>query len=1088
MRQPASFPFGEPEPALSSSPTAQSDHRGARAAGERPPRERTLPDLLQERVRTDPHATALADDAATLSFRQLNARANQLAHLLIGLGAGPERVVGVALPRSIDAIVAMVAVLKTGAAYLPLNPDYPVERIAFMAADSAPVTVLAADTVGLKPADLPGTRLLGWEGLDTSAYPTADPTDDDRTRPLRAAHPLYLIYTSGSTGAPKGVLMPALSLVNLLAWHGERFACGPDVVVANLSAIGFDFSMHEMLAALVHGKRLAVPTEETRRDPVRLVHWLDRHGVNQVFLPNVLIESMCEAAEEAGVALDGLTDIVQSGEPLVLGEGMRRFVREHPGLRVHNHYGATEMQDVTAWICDADTLRPPAAGTPLWNTRVHLLDRELRPVPDGVAGDLYVSGVGLARGYLNRPGLTAERFLPDPFGEPGRRMYRTGDVARWNGDGELECLGRSDNQVKLNGFRVELGEVEAHLRERPEVARAVVLPRENARGGKQLIAYVVPAGPARPDSRALRLELARVLPPHMVPAAVVTLTEFPLSSNGKIDLRALPSPATGSGGSRPGTPDEEAMVDAFTEVLGVADVGADDDFFALGGDSIAAVRLVIRARRDGKAISTRDVFELGTPRRLAGAGAVQDVRNIPVRPLLALHHKHLGRLQAARPDIEHLLPVSPVQQGFLFHRLQDADGPDVYTQQLVLRLGGRVSGTALRAAARELLARHEALRAGFFTEGLPEPVQLVAAEAELPWRETDLSRLDVRDADAEVRRLTEESRAVPFDLCVPPLLRLHLIHRSPQDHHLAIDYHHILLDGWSLTLLVRELFARYRGDGDPAPAPSTRDWLRAMRSRDGDEAALAWRTALTGIPEPTVLAPAADGARPAPSSARYVLDLPARTTDSLAALGRAGRVTVNTIVQAMWGVLLGSETGTRDVVFGTTVSGRTPDVEAVDRMMGLLINTIPVAVRIRPEESVSTMLRRLQHEHQTLVPHQHLGLGSLQRLLGWSAEFDTLLVFENSEMQLHTTAGAAEEPRVTEVELSDDTHYAISLLATPGPRLRLSLTFRPGLIGADRIRSLAGRLARLLTAVAEDPHRPVGELPAAAGAESASVS
>ncbi|MFF9127531.1 amino acid adenylation domain-containing protein [Streptomyces sp. NPDC014889] len=1073
---------------MSSSPTAQSDHSGAPDANEQPLRERTLPDLLQERVRADPHATALVSDTATLSFQQLDVRANQLAHLLIGLGAGPERVVGVVLPRSIDAIVAMVAVLKTGAVFLPLNPDYPVERIAFMVADSAPVTVLVGDAVGLKPADLPGTRLLSWESLNTASYPTADPTDDDRTRPLRAAHPLYLIYTSGSTGAPKGVLMPALSLVNLLAWHGERFAGGPDVVVANLSAIGFDFSMHEMLAALVHGKRLAVPTEETRRDPVRLVRWLDHHGVNQVFLPNVLIESMYEAAAEVGVGLDRLTDIIQSGEPLVLGEGMRHFLREHPGLRVHNHYGATEMQDVTAWTSGADTLRPPAIGTPLWNTRVHLLDQELRPVPDGVAGDLYVSGVGLARGYLNRPGLTAERFLPDPFGEPGQRMYRTGDVARWNDDGELECLGRSDNQVKLNGFRVELGEVEAYLRGRPDVARAVVLPRENAQGGKQLIAYVVPSGSARPDSRTVRLELARVLPAHMVPAAIVTLDELPLSPNGKIDLRALPSPVTGSGGARAGTPDEELMVDAFTEVLGVADVGADDDFFALGGDSIAAVRLVIRAQRGGMAISTRDVFELGTPRRLAGTGTVQDVRNTPVRPLLSLHHQHLGRLQAARPDIDHILPVTPVQQGFLFHRLQDEDGPDVYTQQLVLRLGGRVSSTALRAAARELLARHEALRAGFFTEGLPEPVQLVVTEAELPWRETDLSHLDTHDADAEVHRLAEESRKVPFDLCTPPLLRLHLIRRSPQDHQLAIDYHHILLDGWSVTLLVRELFARYRGDSDPAPAPSTREWLRALRARDSDEATLAWRTALTGIPEPTVLASTADDRRPSAPSARYILDLPAHTTESLASLGRGNRLTVNTIVQAMWGVLLGAETGTRDVAFGTTVSGRTPDVEAVEQMIGLLINTIPVAVRIRPEESVLTLFQRLQHEHQTLAPHQHLSLGTLQRLLGWSAEFDTLLVFENSEMQLHTTTGTAEGPRVTGVELSDDTHYAISLLATPGPQLRLSLTYRPGLIGVNRIRSLAERLAQLLTAVAEDPHRLVGELPTAAGAEGASLS
>ncbi|MER6797631.1 AMP-binding protein, partial [Amycolatopsis mediterranei] len=376
------------------------------AAGEvRSVPEATLPQLFEAAVRAHPTAPALlSDETGVLTFAELNAKANRLAHLLIGLGAGPERVVGVALPRSPDAVVALVAVLKAGAVYLPLNPDYPAERLAAMVADADPVTVLTAAGVGFGSAPA-----LEWDSLALGDFPDTDPADADRIAPLDPAHPLYLIYTSGSTGVPKGVAMPAASLVNLLAWHAGRFAVGPGTRTANLSAIGFDFAMHEILSALVHAKCLVVPAEDVRTDPIRLARWLDRHRVHQVFLPNVLIESLCEAAGVAGVALADLRDIIQSGEPLVLGETLRGFLRTHPGLRVHNHYGATEMQDATAW--SSGRTEVPTIGTPLWNVRVHVLDDDLRPVPDGEPGDLYVAGAGLARGYLGRPGLTAERYL-----------------------------------------------------------------------------------------------------------------------------------------------------------------------------------------------------------------------------------------------------------------------------------------------------------------------------------------------------------------------------------------------------------------------------------------------------------------------------------------------------------------------------------------------------------------------------------------------------------------------------------------------------------------------------------------------------
>ncbi len=1035
---------------VSSLPTAGERHGEVRSVPDA-----TMPQLIEAAVRAHPTAPALlSDETGTWTFDELNTRANRLAHLLIDLGAGPERVVGVALPRSPDAVVAMVAVLKAGAVYLPLNPAYPADRLAAMVADAGPVTVLTATDADLGPAPA-----LRWDTLALGDFPDTDPADADRIAPLDPAHPLYLIYTSGSTGVPKGVAMPASGLVNLLAWHAGRFAVGPGTRTANLSAIGFDFAMHEILSALVHAKCLVVPAEDVRTDPIRLARWLDRHRVHQLFLPNVLIESLCEAAGVAGVALTELRDIIQSGEPLVLGATVRDFLRTHPGLRVHNHYGATEMQDATAWSTGRTT--EPTIGTPLWNVRVHVLDDDLRPVPDGETGDLYVAGAGLARGYLRRPGLTAERYLPDPFGAPGQRMYRTGDLARWNADGELECLGRKDNQVKINGFRVELGEVESRLRKLPDVRQALVLPRPAASGGKQLVAYVVGA---EPDVTAIRAELARTLPAHMVPAAVLALPELPVAPNGKVDLKALPSPTFATGAAEAETPDQQSLVDAFAAVLGVP-VGVDDDFLALGGDSLGAVRLVVLARRAGLAVDTRQVFELGTPRKLAAIAAGTTATAIPVRPLVALHHHQLNRLRAVHPNLSEILPVTPVQQGFLFHRLQETDS---YTEQLRLELTGPVDARALREAAASALRRHAPLRAAFEVAGLPEPLQVVVAELEPPWRETDLSALGAAEARDRADVLADRSKATPFDVRTPPLLRLHLVHLPGGGAHLLLDYHHLLLDGWSVTLLVRELLAP---EAARTPAPPLRDWFRVLRAKDRDAAVAAWRSALDGIAGPTVLAAPADGSSADGSSAsvHHVVDLPASVTARLVELTRTDRLTLHTIMVALWGFVLAAETGRRPAVFGTTVSGRMAEVPEVENLVAMLVNTVPVAVSVDPREPVRAFLRRVRAEQLALAPHQHLGLGTIRRLASWDAEFDTLLVFENPDLLL-------DDPRIAGVRHSDDTHYALSLLVTPGETLRIAFTYRPHLVPETRVHRLADALSAHLTAVAEDGERPVGEL------------
>ncbi|GAA3086404.1 amino acid adenylation domain-containing protein [Streptosporangium carneum] len=591
-----------------------------------------LPALFAAQAARTPQAVAVVAGEESLTYAELDARSNRLARTLLARGAGPERFVALHLPRSADLVVAVLAVLKTGAAYLPLDPDYPAERLEFMLTDAAPHLVVtgteAADRLGLTGASL---VLLDGDGPAAAGGDEAI-TDAERPAPLSPAHPAYLIYTSGSTGRPKAVVMTAGAVVNLLAWHDRALPAAPGAVVAQFTAIGFDVSVQEILSALLSGKTLAVCDEETRRDPRAFARWLARHRVGELFAPNLVVGAVCEAAVETGAELPDLAHIAQAGEALVPGGAIRDLYArgERPGRVLHNHYGPSETHVVTAYTLPddvADWPVSPPIGRPIDNTRVYVLDERLRPVPPGTPGELYVAGRALARGYWNRPGLTAERFTACPYGEPGERMYRTGDLARWNAADELEYQGRADLQVKIRGFRVEPGEIEATLMRHPEVTRSAVVVREDEPGDRRLVAYVVPAAGASPEPRSLRDHVAASLPAHMVPSAVVELDALPLTPNGKLDRRNLPAPQDSPtpGGRAPNGPVEQSVCALFAEVLGRPSVGADDDFFSLGGHSFLAARLVNRLRDTlGAELELRALFEAPTPaalaRRIASGG------------------------------------------------------------------------------------------------------------------------------------------------------------------------------------------------------------------------------------------------------------------------------------------------------------------------------------------------------------------------------------------------------------------------------------------------------------------------------------
>ncbi|WP_327170524.1 amino acid adenylation domain-containing protein [Streptomyces sp. NBC_01336] len=599
----------------------------------------TLIGPIEAQVARTPDATALVYGDVSLTYAELNTRANRLARHLRTLGARPGAVVAVAVPRSVELIVSLLAVLKAGAAYLPLDPEYPAERITYMLRDAAPVCVIT-DRADRLTDDATTARVV-LDGLDVSGYPWCDPS-----RPLTPAHPAYVIYTSGSTGRPKGVVVSHGAIDNRLRWMQDAYGLTTQDRVLQKTPSSFDVSVWEFFWPLREGAALVVAEPGGHKDPAYLARLINEQAVTTChFVPSMLQVFLAEA--DPG-ACAGLRRVFCSGEALPR-ETAHAFGRALPRVGLHNLYGPTEAAvDVSFHACAPHDSGPVPIGQPVWNTRLYVLDAALRPCPPGVPGELYLAGRQLADGYLNRPDLTAGRFVADPFAGPARRMYRTGDLARWTEQGEVEYLGRTDHQVKLRGQRIELGEIEAALAARPQVDGACALVREDRPGDQRLVGYVTGGA----DPADVRAALARELPEHMVPSAVVALDAFPLNPNGKLDRRALPAPVfTGGGGVRVMSAREEALALLFAEVLGAAAVGPDDAFFDLGGTSLLAVRLVARVREEfGAELTIGSLFEASTPAALAaridGAGpAAEDALDVVLRlrggsakaPLFAIH-------------------------------------------------------------------------------------------------------------------------------------------------------------------------------------------------------------------------------------------------------------------------------------------------------------------------------------------------------------------------------------------------------------------------------------------------------------------
>ncbi|WP_255588818.1 amino acid adenylation domain-containing protein [Nocardia sp. MH4] len=1042
----------------------------------------TLVSLFTDQARRSPHAVALEFGDRAIGYAELADRVNQLARELIARGAGPETTVGLCLHRSIEMVIGMYAVLATGAAYLPLDPEHPADRIESVVAQARPVCVLTAarDLVRLPE----GVARVDLDTLDVTGHDVAPITDADRRAPLRPEHLAYVIFTSGSTGKPKGVGVTHASIVNRLRWMQAEYPLDHTDAVLQKTPATFDVSVWEFFWPLQVGARLVVAAPDGHRDPAYLARIITEKSITTAhFVPSMLSLFVTDPRVAGGA---GLRRVFCSGEALpgaTVADFHTALHGPTGGPELHNLYGPTEAAvDVTYWPCPAEATTVPI-GSPVWNTQTYVLDPQLRPVPPGVVGELYLAGTQLARGYLGRPDLTADRFVANPF-TPGARMYRTGDLARWQLDRPiLEYLGRTDFQVKIRGLRIELGEIESALLAQDHIARAVCVARAGRTGDDELVAYVVATpGSAAPEPAVLLSGLRRGLPSYMVPSALVVLDELPLSANGKVDRKALPEPTVGvrltTGAAAPQTELECALAEIFTEVLALdgTAIGIEDSFFDLGGNSLVAARAVARINTTLDAnLTIRDLFEASTIAALAG--------------YISTHKPETSTpklVPAVRPE---RVPLSLAQQRlWILNRF--AEHAAAYNMPLALRLTGHLDLDALRAGLRDVLDRHESLRTSF-PEGPDGAYQLIHPAAAV---EPDLAPVDVVAAD--LTDLVAEATGRGFDLRTETPLRVALFRVGADEHVLLVVLHHISGDGWSIAPLARDLMsavaARAQGAAPqwtplPVQYADFALWQRELLGDETDpEAPLGkqlghWRDALAGLPDQLDLP--LDRPRPlrrgtGGDTVGFTIDAEMRR--AVSELAHSHGVSMFMVLHAVLAALLARICAGNDITIGTPIAGRSDP--ALDELVGMFVNTLVLRTEVDPAAGFDRMLDQVRETDLDAfanpdVPFERLvDLVNPERSTARHPLFQVMLSYDRTpELRVELPGVSAELVPLESGVAKFDLQLEVRDNHDDGP-LDAEFGFATDVFDRATVEAIARRFTTLLAAVVADPTRPIGDL------------
>ena len=1027
------------------------------------PRQQCIHGLFETQVELTPDAVAVIFEDEQLTYGELNRRANQVAHYLRERGVGPEVRVGIIMERSVEMLVGLLGILKVGAAYVPLDPMYPQERLAFMLED-AEVPVLLTQQHLLESLPVHGAEVVC---LDTDWKAIARESEENLVGGATADNLAYVIYTSGSTGKPKGVQISHRALVNFLTSMRLQPGLASHDTLLAVTTLSFDIAGLELYLPLCVGARLVVASREVASDGVRLSERLSDATVMQATPATwrLLLEAGWQGSERLKILCGGEA----------LSRELANQLLERSAV-LWNLYGPTETTIWSAAHKVEFNSGPVPIGRPIANTQFYLLDRHLQPVPIGVPGELYIGGAGLAQGYLHRPELTAERFIVNPFSaEAGARLYKTGDLARYLPSGEIEYLGRLDHQVKIRGFRIELGEVEAVLAGHKSVAENVVVTREDVPGEKRLVAYVISKQDEAPSVSELRSYLKERLPEYMVPSAFVQLEALPLTPNGKVDRRALPvpdqeRPQLEKAFVAPRTATEEVVAGVWADVLRLEQVGVYDNFFDLGGHSLLATQVISRVRVALQVeLSLHSLFEEPTVAGLAKR--VETAR-------LADEGLQAPPIVPASRDQE--LPLSFVQEQLWFLD-QLKPGSSSYNIPQAIRMSGAIDVAALRQTLESIVARHETLRTTVASvDG--QPVQLIAQAQSVALPVVDLRELPVNERETEAQRLVAKEVGSPFDLAQGPLFRASLLRLSDKEHVLLLNMHHIISDGWSMGVLFRELAALYEAHsaGKPPTLPELpiqyadyavwqREWLRG----EVFEKQLAyWTQQLSGAP--AVLDLLTDRPRPAVPSfqgARQFVGLPKKLSQELLALSRREGVTLFMTLLAAFQILLSRYTGQEDILVGTDLANRNR-VET-EGLIGFFINNVVMRTDLSGDPTFSELLAQVREMALGAYAHQDLPFNKLiealkpERSLSHSPVFQVLFVLQNAPMQALELAGLTLSP----LELDSKTSkfdLAVFMEETE-QGLVGTWGYKTDLFQADTIARMAGHFETLLANIVAQP-------------------
>ena len=1055
-------------------------------------REKTIVGIIEDQVEKAPQVIAVVFEGQCITYAELNSRSNQLAHFLRKKGLTQEHLVGVCMERSVEMVVALLGVLKAGATYVPLDAGYPPDRLAYMLEDADVRLLLTQQHLAPLLAELNSEiACLDRDWNLIAGEPARNPVHS-----LSGENLAYVIYTSGSTGRPKGAMNRHHGIRNRLQWMQEMYRLDESDRVLQKTPFSFDVSVWEFFWPLMTGARMIVARPAGHQDPNYLVQLIQQEGVTTIhFVPSMLQVFIEEPQAEQ---CKSLRRVICSGE--ALGWNLQeRFHHRMAGVELHNLYGPTEAAvDVTWWKCERDShgFTVPL-GYPIANIQIHILDKRLEPTPVGVAGEIHIGGIGLGRGYWKKAELTAEKFIPNPFsGEPGQRLYKTGDLGRVRPNGVIEYLGRLDHQVKIRGFRIELGEIEAALSAHKDVREAVVIVQEDG-GSKKLVAYVVLQNVAgKPSAEVLQRYLREQLPEYMVPGIMVELESMPLSPNGKLDRNALPKAGVERqivhAPSR--TPDERVLAAIWSEVLKIERVGIDENFFTLGGDSILSIQVRARAQMAGLNFSLQDLFRYQTIRELARQRSAAVQEHPPkTEPFSLVSEEDRRKL----PDsLEDAYPLATLQSGMLFHMEFAPPGSVMYHNVNSYHVRGPWIRETFLDAVQRVTARHPALRTSFDFHSFSVPLQLVHRSAFFPVEEEDLRALSEEQQQAVLAEFMVSARLRRFDLSKPPQLRFHVHRRSDDRFQFTFTENHAIIDGWSLHATLAEVFELYarllageRPAAEMAPRTSYRDFVAMERlDIESEEHRTVWTIRIADsefVPLPDLTSPSQK--KKEPRTIIRNVPISRETSDGLKQLSQTLGVPIKNVLLAGHMKAMAVATGSRDVVSGLVANGRL-EVEDGDQVRGLFLNTLPFRLMIS-EGTWNDLITRTFSAENEMLPHRRYPLALIQRNVGTEDLFDNYFNFAH----FHVIENLLESDGI---EILDGDKYessnfklfaAFSLGPTASRDVWLELQYDDSRITEQQIGSIAQYYLRIFDAMAANAQQPHGTLSFLSQAEQAQL-